>query len=290
VHLRKRLKGKLTNALSADGLRKVYSAFDIVGDIAIIKTSLLNPEEAKVTANQILAIHKNIKSVYTQSGAIKSCYRNRELELLVGKEGTTASHKESGCIFKVDIAKCYFSPRLAHERARIAYLVRGGEVVVNMFAGVGCFSIIIAKTVPQVKVYSIDVNPTAVEFMVENVRVNRVYGKVQPLPGDAKTVIESKLRGIADRVLMPLPELAIQYLPAALMTLKPSGGWIHFHYFIHATPTEDPIEKTKQQAASKLDSLGVKYIFDYGRIVRSTGPNWWHIVLDVKVAGVPSKF
>lgn len=288
--MRKSLKEKLTNSLSADGLRKVYSAFDIVGDIAIIKTSLLNLEEAKTTANQILTIHKNIKAVYTQSGAIKSGYRNRELKLLAGEEKTIASHKESGCIFEVDIAKCYFSPRLSHERARIAYLVQGGEVVVNMFAGVGCFSIMIANTVPQVKVYSIDVNPTAVEFMVKNVRMNRVYGKVQPLLGDAKTVIESQLKGVADRVLMPLPELAIQYLPAALLALKPSGGWIHFHYFIHAPPTEDPIEKTKQQAATKLDSLGVKYVFDYGRIVRSTGPNWWHIVLDVKVAGLPSKF
>jgi len=288
--LRKRLKGKLINVLSADGLRKVYSAFDIVGNIAIIKTNLLNPEEAKATANQILTIHKNIKSVYTQSGAIKSGYRNRELKLLAGVEKTTASHKESGCIFKVDIAKCYFSPRLSHERARIAYLVQDGEVVVNMFAGVGCFSVIIANTVPQVKVYSIDVNPIAVEFMVENVRTNSVYEKVQPLLGDAKTVIESQLKGIADRVLMPLPELAVQYLPAALMALKPSGGWIHFHYFIHATPTEDPIEKTKQQASTKLDSLGVKYSVNYGRIVRSTGPNWWHIVLDVKVTGPPSKF
>lgn len=292
--MRKRLKRKLTTALSADALSKVYSVFDIVGNIAIIKTSQLSPEEAKATGDKILGIHKNVKAVYTQSGAIKSGFRDRELKLLAGEaKTTTATHKESGCIFEVDLVKCYFSPRLSHERTRIAKLVQNGEVVVNMFAGVGCFSLVIAKTVAQVKVYSIDVNPTAVELMLENVRVNRVYGKVQPLLGDAKTVIESQLQGVANRILMPLPELALQYLPAALMALKPSGGWIHFHYFVHATSIEDPIEKTKLQAAARLDGLGVKYVFEYGRIVRSTGPNWWHIVLDVKVikvAGVPSKF
>ncbi len=288
--MRKRLKRKLTTTLSADALSKMYSAFDIVGDIAIIKTSHLNAEESKATAHKILDIQKNVKTVYTQSGAIKKGYRDRELKLLAGEERTTTIHKESGCTFEVDIAKCYFSPRLSHERARISKMVQNGEVVVNMFAGVGCFSIFIAKTVPQVKVYSIDVNPIAFEFMVRNIRKNHVYDKVQPILGDAKTVIEAHLQGVSDRVLMPLPELALQYLPTAVSALKPSGGWVHFHYFLHATPTEDPIERAKVQAAAKLDSLGPKYLFDHGRVVRSIGPYWWHIVLDIKVAGVSSKF
>ena len=288
--MRKRLKRKLTTSLSADALSKMYSAFDIVGDIAIIKTSHLNVEESKATAHKILDIQKNVKTVYTQSGAIKKGYRDRELKLLAGEEKTTTIYKEFGCTFEVDVAKCYFSPRLSHERARIAKMVQNGEVVVNMFAGVGCFSISIAKAVSQVKVYSIDVNPIAFEFMVKNVRKNRVYDKVQPILGDAKTVIENHLQGVSDRVLMPLPELALQYLPSALLALKPSGGCVHFHYFLHAAPAEDPIEKTKVQAATKLDSLGVKYVFDYGRVVRSIGPYWWHIVLDIKVAGLSSKF
>jgi tRNA (guanine37-N1)-methyltransferase len=288
--LRKRLKRKLTTTFSANRLSKVYSAFDIIGNIAIIKTSQLSQEEAKATADKILTIHKNVKSVYTQNGLIKSGFRDRELKLLAGEEKTIATHKESDCIFEVNISSCYFSPRLSHERTRIAHLVQDGEVVVNMFSGVGCFSIIIAKIAPQVKVYSIDINPTAVEYMVRNVRLNRVYGKVQPLLGDAKTVIEYQLQSMADRVLMPLPELALQYLPAAVIALKPSGGWIHFHYFVHATSIEDPIEKTKVQATTQLDKLSIEYVFAYGRIVRSIGPNWWHIVLDIKVAGLPSKF
>jgi len=93
-----------------------------------------------------------------------------------------------------------------------------------MFAGVGCFSILIARNVPTAKVYSIDVNPVAFEFMQENVVVNRAFGQVFPLLGDAKALIETRLRGVADRVLMPLPEKALEYLPCAVAALKPSGG------------------------------------------------------------------
>ncbi len=175
--------------------------------------------------------------------------------MLAGENKTTATHKESGCTFQVDVGKCYFSPRLSHERARIAKLVQSGETVVNMFAGVGCFSIIIAKTVPQVKVYSIDINPAAFELYGGKCQAQPRLRQRHPLLGDAKHIIETQLRGVADRVIMPLPELALQYLPSALLALKPSGGWIHFHDFMHATAEEDPTEKTKQKVAEKLGRL-----------------------------------
>lgn len=288
--MRKRLKEKLTTALSPQSIPNVYSSFDIVGDIAIIKTSKVSAQEAETIAKQILVIHKNIKSVFTQVSAIKSGYRNRELRLLAGENKTITTYKESGCSFRVDISKCYFSPRLSHERARIAALVQSGETIVNMFSGVGCFSIVIAKTVPQTKIYSIDINPTAVDYLTENTRCNRVYSNVIPMIGDAKEVIEIQLQGIADRVLMPLPELSLQYLPSALLALKKSGGWIHFHYFEHATANEDPVEKTKKKLVKELVSLGAGFIIANARILRSTGPNWWHIVLDVHVTSLPSKF
>jgi tRNA (guanine37-N1)-methyltransferase len=288
--LRKRLKEKLSALLPSEALEKVYSSFDIIGDIAIMKTAGASLQEAQTVANQILSVHKNIKTVLTQTGAIKKGYRTRELKLLAGENKTTTIYKESGCIFQVDVEKCYFSPRLSHERIRIAKQVQSGETVVNMFAGVGCFSIIIAKSVPQTKVYSIDINPVAFQCMVDNVRYNRVFGSVYPLLGDAKYIVETQLRGLADRVLMPLPELALQYLPSALLALKSSGGWIHFHDFQHAMPDEDLVEKTKQKVADKLEDLGIGYTLANARVVRSTGPNWWHIVLDIHVTKLPSKF
>ena len=286
--MRVRLKEKLTNALSPEGLSKVYSSFDVVGDIAIIKAPS-DASDAQAVARQIMVVHKGVKTVFSQTSPIKGDHRTRELTLLAGENRTVTKYKEAGCIFSVDIEKCYFSPRLKHERLRIASQVSPHETVVNMFAGVGCFSIIIAKTVPETKVYSIDINPTAYQFMQENIRVNRVFGRVEPLLGDSQEIAQTKLQGVADRVLMLLPEKALEYLPAAVSALKKTGGWIHYYDFQHAPRKEDPTEKTEQKVAAKLDSIGVPYMFACSRIIRSTGPNWYQTVLDIQVAAISSK-
>jgi tRNA (guanine37-N1)-methyltransferase len=237
-----------------------------------------------------MSIHRGVKSVFVQAGPIFGDFRVRTLKLAAGENKTTTRYRESGCVFAVDVEKCYFSPRLLYERSRIAGLVKPGETVVNMFAGVGCFSIIIAKTVGQSKVFSIDVNPVAVEFMKENIRINRVFGKVVPLFGDSKEIIDTDLQCKADRVLMPLPEKAIEYLPYALCSLKKQDGWIHYYDFQHAVGNENPVEKTRLKVAEKLDSLGVDYTFAFSRVVRRTGPNWYQTVLDIHVASLSSKF
>ncbi|MGB9756710.1 MAG: class I SAM-dependent methyltransferase family protein, partial [Candidatus Bathyarchaeales archaeon] len=140
----------------------------------------------------------------------------------------------------------------------------------------------IAKHSKVEKVYSIDVNPFAFQYMQENVRLNRVYGKVVPILGDAKEVIENRLRHVADRVLMPLPEKALEYLPYALLTLK-RDGLMHYYDFEHALKSENLIEKVKLKVAEKLEDLSVAFDFVFGRVVRSTGPNWYQVVLDVAI-------
>jgi tRNA (guanine37-N1)-methyltransferase len=278
--LRKRLRDKLSAVLPSEELDKVYNSFDVIGDIAIIKINVL--QNAEAIANQIMACQKNIKTVLTPTTSITGDFRVRELKHLAGEIKTVTCHKESGCSFKVDVEKCYFSPRLSFEQSR--------ETVVNMFAGVGCFSIFIAKTASQTWVYSIDVNPAAIQCMEENVRINEVEESVFPMLGDAKDIINSKLQGVADRVLMPLPEIALEYLPYALSALKQTGGWIHYYDFQHAPGKENPTEKTKLKVAEKLDCLGVTYLFVNSRVMRPTGPNWYQTVVDIKVEALPNKF
>jgi tRNA (guanine37-N1)-methyltransferase len=288
--LRKRLREKLSETLSAETLSKVSNSFDIIGDIAIIKVMCGNIADAERVAKKIMDVHRNIKTVLTPLTCITGDFRVRELSLLAGEDKTSTLHKESGCIFMVDVEKTYFSPRLSFEHQRIANLVKSNETVVNMFAGVGCFSIIIAKTVSPVKVYSIDFNPIALKCMQKNVNINKVQGSVFPILGDSKDIISAQLGGIADRVLMPLPEKALEYLPYALSALKSSGGMIHYYDFQHAPGKENPIEKTKLMVAKKLDNLGLSYVFVNSRVMRPTGPNWYQTVLDIQVDALPSKF
>ena len=176
-----------------------------------------------------------------------------------------------------------FSPRLSFERRRVASLVQPREVVVNMFAGVGCFSIVMARHSKVKRVFSIDVNPFAFDFMLKNVRLNRVQSKVVPVLGDAKKVVTEKLSRVADRVLMPLPEKAYEYLDYALMALKPRGGWIHFYDFVHAGKGENPVEKVRDKVTAKLNKSHVKSDILFGRVVRATGPYWFQVVVDVLV-------
>ena len=281
--MRKRLRDKLSPSVAADGSAGFYNSFDIVGDIAITKLPNPSKENAQAVAQAILNCNRGVKTVLVQTSGVGGDYRLRSLTCIGGEDKTRTVHKERGCSFAADVETCYFSPRLSGERWRVAKLVQSNEVVVNMFAGVGCFSILIAKLVPTARVYSIDINPDAFDFMQENVLANGVFGQVFPLLGDAKALIETRLLGVADRVFMPLPEKALDYLPLAVKALKPSGGWLHVHLFEHATKTECAADKAKIRIAEVLGSLGVMFEFGLVREVRSIGPNWSQIAVDVRV-------
>jgi len=280
--LRKHLRKILSEFLPPDELVYVSNSYDILGDIAILRLTGTSRKHSQIIAEAIMSIHKNVKTVLAQTSPVRGDFRLRKLEYIAGENKAITLHKESGCLFSVNVGECYFSPRLFYERMRIAKQVRKGEVIVNMFAGVGCFSIVIAKYFNAEKLYSIDINPVAVQNMQENVRLNRVYGKVMPILGDAKEVIEKTLCHVADRVIMPLPEKAFEYLPYALLALKKAGGWIHYYDFEHAKKNEDPIVKVRLKVAEKLGSLGVAFEIPFGRVIRTTGPNWYQIVLDIK--------
>ncbi len=281
--MRKRLRKTLSRVLSSGDISKVYNSYDIIGNIAIIRLPYASTENAQSVAKAIMSINKNVKTVLVQESPVAGDFRLRRLNHVSGENNTRTIHREFGCLFSVDVAKSYFSPRLSHERMRIARMVEPGETVVNMFAGVGCFSIIIAKHSSAMKVFSIDVNPAAIQFMQENIRLNRVYDKVIPLQGDSKEIIKNRLQHVADRVLMPLPEKALEYLPCAVSALKVSGGWIHYYSFEHAAKTESPAEKAKLKVAETLNALGVDFKVPFVRVVRSTGPNWFQLAADVHI-------
>ncbi len=281
--MRKRLHKNLSNVLFLEDVGKVYNSFDIVGNIAIIRLPSNSPVNLQTIAMAIMNRHRNIKTVLLQVGPVTGELRLRRLAYVAGERKTNTVHSEYGCSFSVDVEKCYFSPRLSYERMRIAKLVEPHETIVNMFAGVGCFSIIIAKYADPEKVFSIDINPEAVRYMQDNIRLNRACGKVRALLGDSKEIVINRLQEAANRVLMPLPEKALEYLPCALSALKTSGGWIHYYGLEHSTKIENPVEKAKLKVVKALEALNVDFKVPVVRVMRSTGPNWFQFVADIQV-------
>lgn len=277
------LKTLLANKLKPNELKLLYKSYDIIGDIAVIRVPEALQQHSEIIAEAVMQTHKRVRSMWRQVGPVSGDLRLRELEWMAGEKRTETVHREHGCVFKVDLKRCYFSPRLSYERMRIARQIQPGEVIVNMFAGVGCYSIIIAKHSEASKIYSIDINPVAVQYMKENVELNKVMGRVLPLEGDAKRIVEERLQNVANRVLMPLPERAYEYFDCAMLALRLTGGWVHYYDFEHAGKGENSIEKIKRKVFEKLENLNVNFEIPFGRVVRTTGPNWYQIVIDVEV-------
>ncbi|MCX8170374.1 MAG: class I SAM-dependent methyltransferase family protein, partial [Candidatus Bathyarchaeota archaeon] len=234
-------------------LASLPRSIDFIGDVAILEIPAELEDHKHLIGEAVLKVFKRAKSVLAKSSAVKGDYRIREYELIAGSADTETVHKEHGCRYFLDPRKVYFSPRLSYEHYRVASQVSEGETVIDMFAGVGPFSILIAKNREKVKVYSIDINPDAVEYLKRNIYVNNVYGKVIPFLGDVREIIEGNLRGVADRVIMDLPEKAIEYVDAACMALKPSGGIIHYYEIAGGA---DVMEGVKRRLIDAIEESG----------------------------------
>ncbi|MEM3550205.1 MAG: class I SAM-dependent methyltransferase family protein [Candidatus Bathyarchaeia archaeon] len=271
------LNGKVPPHLFAS----LPKAIDFVGEIAIIEIPPELGAYGNLIGEAIMQAQKGIRTVLAKTSAVSGTYRLREYTLIAGEPKSETIHKEHGCKYFVDVSKAYFSPRLSHEHYRIASQVREGETVIDMFAGVGPFSILIAKTHNNIKVYAIDINPDAVAYLKRNILLNRVEGKVYPILGDAREIVGQKLTYQSDRVIMNLPEKSVEFIDAACKALKPEGGIIHLYSFIRSS---EPLNNFKARFRGKIEEYGrrVEEILNI-RFVRETAPYKWQVALDLKI-------
>lgn len=277
----KMLKELLQERLDRTELEKLSSSFDIIGTIAIIKIPESLASKRKLIADALIEEIRPVKSVFCQVSAIEGEYRLRKLELISGENSPITVYKEHGCTFKVDVINTYFSPRLSTERLRIAQLTEPNEVVVNMFGGVGTFSIIISRYNKSAKVYSIDSNPIAIDICKQNIEINKLRGNVFPVLGDAEQEIHKGLKGIAKRVLMPLPEKAKDFVDAAVSSLENGSGMIHYFCHVGADNKKAAVQNgimDTSESFSKFDHT-IRNV----RVVREVGPRFYQIVSDVMV-------
>jgi len=260
----------------------VSKSFDVIGDIAIIELSLKAEPFEKSIAEALMKVHKNVKTVYSKSGPITDNLRLRPIHHVLGENRTQTIHKELGCRFKVDISKAFFSPRLSSEHWRVAEQVRPGECVVDMFAGVGPFSVLIAKRLDDVQVHAIDANPEAAKLIVENARMNKVQDRIKVWSGDARVVVGKNLRGIAVRVIMNHPSQAREFLEPACEALGRDGGIVHYYTFAEGADSES---KARKELTGALDNSRwrIEKIMAT-RKVRGVAPMKWQLALDAKLA------
>jgi len=252
-------------------------SFEIIGSkekaVAIVK--IPKGEDERKIAEEIMKNNKNVKTVLKKVSDRKGEFRLKEYEIINGDEDTEVIHKEHGYLLKLDPQLVYFSPKEATERQRIAEQVKENETVLVMFGGIGALAVAIAKKQPKVKkIISIDSNPQAHEYAIENARINRISHLVYPISGDVNEVCK-KFFGTFDRILMPLPLEAEKFLGLAVSCLK-GRGIIHF-YSIDSD--QDLFSKSIEKIKKHIKNFKILY----KRKVLPFSPHKWKIVIDIKV-------
>ena len=273
------LKKALENVLTEKESDELISAFDQIGEIIIVRIpdSLLSKK--KIIGQALLDEVKIVRSVFYQASAVEGSFRTRDLEILAGDDNTETEYKEFGCRFMVDVKNAFFSPRLSTERERIANLIQNGEVMTNMFAGIGMFSIMAAKK-KNCTVHSLDINPAASKLCEVNIGLNKLAGNVISINGDASEIIKNQLVDKSDRTLMLLPERSDEFLQSAIDTTK-DGGIIHYYSHIHADKKTDAGKLSEEHY---LRVASVKSEIIDSKIVRAVGPRYYQTVVDVRIS------
>lgn len=220
---------------------------------------------------QVLSKKHNVKTIM-EIDHIQGTKREPVYNILYGNE-TETIHKENGCLFKLDLSKVMWSKGNNNERLRIAKLVEDNEVVLDMFAGIGYFSIPIGVHSNAKRIYSIEINPNSYFYLCENIKLNKL-DNITPILGDCM-VHAPKYK--ADRIVMGYVKTTHHYLNVAINSLN-EGGILHYHETVpEKLMNTRPLERIISQAGNReVELLKLNKIKKYA-------PGVEHVVLDVKV-------
>lgn len=287
MDLRQALEGKLSE-VEIDILNR---SFEVIGDIGIIELDDRLLEKKHDIAKALAQVQKSIKVVLRKTEDVGGKYRVPEYEIIYMSDDrdfswvpkdlrpktiTETVHREHGCRFKIDPTKAYFSGKLSGERDRIRQQVKDNEKILCLFAGVGPFPIVIAKT-KDVKITAVEINPEAVAYFRENIRINKVDDKIDIIEGDAGSVLTT-INGKFDRILMPAPKNASDFLEGALMKAK-KGTIVHLYTFA----PEEEIDHVGKKIEDRCKTAGKKIQVQLVKRCGNIGPYHYRVVVDFKV-------
>lgn len=246
----------------------VVHGYDIIGNVALVKFDRnKNLKSKKQFAEKLLKSHNHIKTVLEKVSKFSGRLRTNKTKFILGENTKEVLYRENGCEFRFNIDTCYFSPRLGSERREIADLCKNGEEVLVLFGGVAPFAIVIAKNSKASKVVSVELGKECSKYALDNVKRNKLVGKVEIVQGDVKRILP-KLNRKFDRIVMARPNLKDDFLEYAFKCIK-KNGMIHYYGFYDETEMlahvlEDLIEKRAREAGKKIKILNVKKAGDIG--------------------------
>jgi tRNA (guanine37-N1)-methyltransferase len=280
--MKRDIRSELEGVLPSELIGLVPRSFDVIGSkgraVAVIEIPPeLEPYGQKI-GEALMRVQRSVQSVLSKGTERMGEFRVRDMVLLAGDSNTEVLHKESGCVFKVDPRRAYFSPRESTEREKVSSKVGVGERVLVMFSGIGPFAICIAKRVPTAYCVAVELNPDAHMYCLENIRLNKVQDHVRAFSGDVREVCPPFGERF-DRVLMPLPKGAYEFLDVAMPMVKP-GGVLHFY---HWASRDDPFSEGERILASAAEGFG-RSVEVLERVrVSQYSPSAWKVRIDARL-------
>jgi len=275
------LRNKLSNKYNIN-LDRLPSGFQRLGDIIIINLDKSFKNFKSEIGNAILEIFK-VRTVCNKFGEIKGEHREPQIEVIAGSENTLVDHRENGIRYKFDLRKIMFAKGNVSERARYPKIVKEGEIIVDMFAGIGYFSLPIAKLSKPKKVYAIEINPTSFKFLEENIKINKIRN-LEAIHGDNKEIIDHLFnKGIkADRVLMGYLPPPREFLPWAFKIIK-RNGFIHYEDILNVGKEKEESKEVMKIINNIAGNYGFKVKLVNLQDVKSYRPKKHHYVFDILV-------
>jgi tRNA wybutosine-synthesizing protein 2 len=270
----KQLKQILSAVVPEDKVELLPSGFQRIGDVVILNLKPELKQFEKDIGNILLKSFPNIKTVCAKFDSVKGELRVPQVRKIAGN-GTETTHTENGCKYRLDVTKVMFAKGNVNERGRLPKLIQPNETIVDMFAGIGYFTIPIAVHSSPQKIVAIEKNPISVKFLRQNIRLNKA-SNVEVIEADNREV--EGLESFADRVVMGYLPGTEKYLPTSFKFLKPAGGTIHYHNTYRKPHLWNrpfiELEDAARIAGYKLDRI------IYKGIVKHFAPGIEHVVID----------
>ena len=271
-----KIKESLSKQVPKNLVRRIPDKWEKTGEVLTIKlpTDLKNYEKE---IGEVYAMILNCKTVLNDIGGISGVYRKPNVAVIYGSTNTETIHKENGIKYKLDPQRIMFSSGNMDERLRMANISNTGETVVDLFAGIGYFTIPMAVYSKPKKIFACEINPASYDYLCANIILNNVTSLVEPLKGDNRKISP---KNVADRVLLGYFGDTHDFIPTALDCLKNHTGIIHYHDKFPEDAVPDGGLKIIKKIAEKYDRNAqlLKY-----KHVKTYAPGISHFVLDIQI-------
>ncbi|XP_071678849.1 tRNA (guanine(37)-N(1))-methyltransferase [Lolium perenne] len=185
---------------------EVPSSFETIGHVAHLNI----PDDLLIYKDVIAKViydknYPRIQTVVNKVGAISNEFRVPKFEILAGKNDMVTEVKQYGATFKLDYGLVYWNSRLEHEHIRLVSLFKKGDVICDMFAGIGPFSVPAGQK--GCIVYANDLNPDSVHYLKINAKINKVEDYIFTHNMDARVFMQNLM-------IAPDPEAKSQFAAA----------------------------------------------------------------------------